>query len=213
MRIRHVRRGDKVINILVPICIGILLAVCCIHWLNKKLQPQILALAETQLKNEITQIANQSVQSALMEGKGRELTRTQTEGDGRITILTADTSLLNTLRLRVVEDLNKLVSMPERCAFDVPLGSITGLDFLSGHGPRLPVQILSVSSVKADFRSEFQSAGINQTLHRMMMDVDVQTKLLLPGGATCIEINTPVCITETIIIAPVPNVLPSDAIW
>ena len=87
----------------------------------------------------------------------------------------------------------------------VPLGALTGIDLLSALGPRLPVQVISVSTAEGQYRNDFTSAGINQTLHRIMLDVTLNARLLLPGGVVEVLVSTPVCISETVIIGQVPQ--------
>ena len=41
---------------------------------------------------------------------------------------------------------------------------------------------MTVGTVRAEFNSQLTSAGVNQTLHRIWMEVDVPMTLLLPGG-------------------------------
>ena len=55
------------------------------------------------------------------------------------------------------------------------------------------------------FRNVFTSAGINQTLHQVMLEVSVQVKLHLPGGTTETLVEAQVCAAETVIVGQVPG--------
>ena len=79
------------------------------------------------------------------------------------------------------------------------------MDIFAGSGPDLPVQVLSVASAEGNYRNDFISAGINQTLHRVILDITVTADLLLPGGVVETFVSTPVCVAETIIIGQVPQ--------
>ena len=87
----------------------------------------------------------------------------------------------------------------------VPLGALTGMDLFAGAGPDLPVQVLSVASAEGNYRNDFTGAGINQTLHRVMLDLTITAEILLPGGVVETSVSTPVCVAETIIIGQVPQ--------
>ena len=51
----------------------------------------------------------------------------------------------------------------------------------------------------------FTSAGINQTLHQIMLDVEVEITLLIPGGKTETRVDAAVCVAETLLMGQVPD--------
>ena len=53
-------------------------------------------------------------------------------------------------------------------------GSFTGLKLMSGKGPGIKIRISTIGNVKTDLKSEFVSKGINQTLHRIYLQVIVR---------------------------------------
>ena len=204
-RMRHRSGKGRVLEFLISMCIGLFLASTCIHWINEALRPQMVALAEARISNQITRIANLAVRKTLLQYQNCRLTEADVLDSGELTVLTIDPVLLNQLRLSVTDAINDEILALDKGQLDIPLGSITGLDLLSGVGPGVPVHILSVSSVSADFRSELQSAGINQTLHRMLLDVTVSTRLLLPGYRAEVPIYVPICIAESVIVGKIPH--------
>ena len=64
---------------------------------------------------------------------------------------------------------------------------------------------MTVGTVRAEFDSQFTSAGVNQTLHRIWMEVTVPMTLLLPGGRVEVTVETRLCVAETVIIGQVPD--------
>ena len=63
---------------------------------------------------------------------------------------------------------------------NMSLGSFTGCSLLSGSGIKLPIRISTVGNVKTDVRSEFKSKGVNQTLHRLYLQIETQISILTP---------------------------------
>lgn len=202
---RHQADVGKAPGILISICIGLFLASISVRWINGILRPQMAALAEVRICNQITQIANQAVRETLLMYQNCRMTETDVLDDGTLTVLSVDPVLMNQIRLSVTDAINSEIYALDQGQLDIPLGSVTGLDLLSGMGPGVPVHVLSVSSVSADFRSELQSAGINQTLHRMMLEVEVSTRLLLSSYRTEVSVRVPICITENVIIGKIPH--------
>ena len=51
----------------------------------------------------------------------------------------------------------------------VPLGTLSGITFFGGVGPNITVRCIPVGSVNVSFKSVFTAAGINNTLHSIVM--------------------------------------------
>lgn len=202
LRRRKDRTGSR---LLLPLALGLLMAFLLIHWFDFALRPQLIALAEAQLKNHLTQAANRSVTQSLAEENlsYSDLVTLQT-AQGVSTLVT-DTASLNRLRSVVLDDVIGQLEALDSHSLSVPLGALTGIDLLSAIGPKLPVKIVSVASADGLYRNDFIDAGINQTLHRIMLDISVDAGFLLPGGVVKLTVTAPICISETIIIGQVPQ--------
>ncbi len=84
-------------------------------------------------------------------------------------------------------------------------GSFTGLKILSGRGPGIKIRISSVGVVATDLRSEFVSQGINQTLHRVYLQVDTSVNILTPFDNIEKEISNQVLLMENVILGEIPS--------
>lgn len=185
--------------------LGLAMAFLLIHWFDIALRPQLIAFSESQLQNRLTWIANDAVSQALTDqelsyGGLVNLQTTET-----LSTFETDTMALNRLRVSILENIIAQVENFDSNSFGVPVGVLTGIDLLSALGPKLPVRVVSVTSADGQYRNEFTSAGINQTLHRIMLDVTLNAKLLLPGGIVEVVVSTPVCIAETVIVGQIPQ--------
>ena len=76
---------------------------------------------------------------------------------------------------------------------------------LAGRGPCLRVRMQSVGTATARFDNQFSSAGINQTRHRIILDVDVHVSILLPGLTTYTKVSNEISVAETVIVGGVPE--------
>jgi len=93
----------------------------------------------------------------------------------------------------------------EKLTVGIPLGNLMGSTLLSGKGPSIPVQLVMLSSSVAGFRSELTSAGINQTRHQILLDLNVAVSLLMPWRTVGTEVNTEILVSETVIVGKVPE--------
>ena len=84
-------------------------------------------------------------------------------------------------------------------------GSFTGFKLLSGKGPGVPIRISSIGNVETDLRSEFTSQGINQTLHRVYLQVGCEVRILTPYEDITEKIKNQVLIAENVIVGRIPN--------
>ena len=87
----------------------------------------------------------------------------------------------------------------------IPLGSLFLPEFLSGKGPSIPVHILSIRNSDAVFLSDLTQAGINQTLHKLIMEVSVDVSVLILGQTGSFTITSEVVVAETVIVGQVPD--------
>lgn len=198
-------RGEKR-QFVLSLALGLAMAFLLIRWFNTSLRPQLVALTEAQIRNYLTQTADRSLTRALEEDLSyRDMVTLQAGENGKPVALTTDTLHLNRLRTAVLDDIIVQVDSLDDHSLSVPLGTLTGIDLLSALGPRLPVKVISVASVEGTFRNDFLSGGINQTLHRVILDVAMAAKLLLPGGVVEITVSVPVCVAETVIVGQVPQ--------
>lgn len=84
-------------------------------------------------------------------------------------------------------------------------GSFTGFKLLSGKGPGVPIRISSIGNVETDLRSEFTAQGINQTLHRVYLQVECEISILTPFENITEKITNQVLIAENVIVGKIPN--------
>ena len=65
--------------------------------------------------------------------------------------------------------------------------------------------ISSIGNVETDLRSEFTSKGINQTLHRVYLQVDCEVSILTPFKDLDKKISNQVLLLENVIVGQIPN--------
>lgn len=84
-------------------------------------------------------------------------------------------------------------------------GSFTGFKLLAGRGPGIKITISTIGDVETDLRSEFTAQGINQTLHRVYLQVKCNVNILTPFENTSREITNQVLLMENIIVGNIPS--------
>lgn len=201
------QKGQKKFSFLLSVLVGLSMAYFLIHTFNAALRPQLVAFAEAQIQNHLNLISAQVVNQVMLDQNldYSSLVVLQTGQGGDVTTMSVNAPKLNLLRTKVMECIAREILAWDTTDLGIPFGLLTGIDILSASGPKLPVRITSVASATGLYHNEFIDAGINQTLHRIVLDVTITAKLLLPVGITETTVTTPVYITEAIIIGQVPQ--------
>ncbi len=132
-----------------------------------------------------------------------DLVTLEKDAAGQVSVLATNTAQLNALRTEILDQVLTQVEQLDSQELGVPLGSLTGFATASDLGPVLPVRTAAVPT--ADFENVFTSTGINQTLHRIMLNVRVECTLLIPGGTVDTTVEAQVCAAETLLVGQVPD--------
>lgn len=88
----------------------------------------------------------------------------------------------------------------------VRLGTVFSNFLLMDRGPEITLRFVPVGSVQVTATSDLQSAGINQVLYRVMLQVQTEMTILLPGRTKRIQCDQRIPIEEVILSGEVPLV-------
>lgn len=167
----------------------------------------IRSLAETQVKNTTSDLINDAIDRQIEDGNIQydRMVYFEKDLDGRITALKTNMSEVNRLKTDILNIINDEILALSTDDLGIPLGSLFLPELLSGRGPSIPVQILSIRNSDASFSSNFTEAGINQTLQQMNMHVSVDVAVLALGQTNSFTISSQVVVAETIIVGDVPD--------
>ena len=176
-------------------------------WFRHRYRHVIQALAQTQVKNTTSDMANDAIARQIAEGTIQYDRMIYFEKDlnGRITALKTNMSEMNRLKTDILNIINDEILSLDTSAIGIPLGSIFLPELLSGKGPSIPVTILSIRNSDAEFESRFSEAGINQTLHQVTMQVSVDVTILVLGETNSFTMTSEVVVAETVLIGEVPT--------
>lgn len=175
-------------------------------YLDGNLTRVILSLADARARSLAVQVLNEAVEETLATGvKYDQLMLVSTGEDGNVRLIQANTAEMNRLASHVTLLAQQKLEQLEQQAISVPLGSALGLPILAGAGPRLQVQILPVGAVMPRFDTEFQTAGINQTRHKVLLTLTATVRLVIPTGSSTLQATTQMAVAESIIVGQVPE--------
>ena len=168
---------------------------------------QIRTLAHTQVINATSDLINDSIDQQIISGNIQydRIVYFEKDLNGRITALKTNMSEVNRLKTGILHLINDEILALDATDLGLAMGNLLFPEILSGKGPTIPVQIISIRNSDATFSSAFTNAGINQTLHQLTMHVVVDMSVLVLGKAESFSVNSQVVVAETIIVGDVPD--------
>jgi sporulation protein YunB len=173
---------------------------------NSRLDAFIIPLARTGLTCEITRLINESVAEALAES-GAELAEAVYDTGGRIRSVRVDSFALNLLRADIsVRAAGKLAAL-EKFYVTTDISNIIVDEIFFCRLPvTFTVDVILVGGVETDVKSEFVSAGINQTNYRLSLTVSASITADVVSAFT-VDVATSVNLFDMLIVGDVPTVV------
>ena len=198
---RFVRRVIRWIAIFAILYAGMMML------FRKKYNEPIRELAQIQIMNATSDLINDAIDKQIDAGDIHydRIVYFEKDLNGRITALKTNMSEVNRLKTSTLNTINDEILALDTTDLGVPLGSLFLPEFLSGRGPAIPVEIISIRNSDAGFESNFTQAGINQTLHQLSMSVSVDVAVLVLGDTATFTVTSQVVVAETIIVGDVPD--------
>lgn len=124
---------------------------------------------------------------------------------GEVTAVRTNMAQVNRLKAETLALLSEQLLELDTEELSIPLGSIVMPGLFAGKGLRIPVRVTALSTTDADFYSEFSSAGINQTLQRILLEVKICMSVQTPMGTERADVASQIVVAETIIVGSVPQ--------
>ncbi len=197
------KKSRRTLKIIAALAILLLLFM----FFTSKIYPFLDGIADSSVQNAVTIEINRAVSEKMNSGElGYDTLVTLSKDEsGNITAITANIVNINRLQSELIEKITRSVKDSRTSVISLPIGNLTGNPFFSGRGPSIKFHIISVNSVNASFSSEFSSAGINQTRHRILLDVKVRVSVLVPGAISQSAVTKQIVVAETVIVGKVPG--------
>ena len=195
------------LELFLTLVLGVAAATAMIVVLGIRIRPVAALAARTQAENTVSRVVEKAVaQDLSLRSVGySDFVSVQRTATGEITALTTDMAKINLLRGQLLECILETLEGVRVSDIHIPLGSLLDIDVLWAKGPELKVHSMAVGTVSAEFVSEFSGAGVNQTLHRIWLEVSIPLTLILPGDRVDTQVNTSLCVAETVIVGEVPQ--------
>lgn len=201
---RKMRKSKKICLFLAVI---IAMSLWVVSYIESFFEPIIRTMAvsrsEVLLSQEIANEINETMSESGITYE--DIISFVLDKDGRINAMTTNIVTANRLKSSLALSILTRITNVDETELGVPVGNLTGISILAGRGPEMKVKVIPIGSVQTELSSQFVSAGINQTQHRVIMEVTSNVDIILPSETVSTTVSVNVVIAETVIVGSVPE--------
>ncbi len=198
---KNLKRKQKIVKIFIIMVI----AFSTVKIVLDAILPIFDTLCKDKAKSIATIVSNEEATNVMKEHTYDELFTLEKDKDGNITMIKSNIIAINEIISDVAVKIQNTINQRGRENIEIALGSFTGFKLLSGKGPGVPIKISSIGNVETDLRSEFSEKGINQTLHRVYLQVDCEVSILTPYNSITEKVSNQVLLIENVIVGKIPS--------
>lgn len=224
------RKKSKVINTIIVIFIFLVLFIIIfINYYSNKSRNVLMAYAEAETRKLTVLVINKAITKQMSDSWADDIFDIVYNDKGEIVlidfnsknsskILSTMTSLIE-LNLRAIEEGKiDMLELPLNSldAYDmdlldkgiityIPFVMVTGSSLLYNLGPKIPVKLSLVGDVVTGFSTDVTEYGINNALIKLMIDVKVDTRIILPIISEEINIDASIPIAMKVVQGKIPD--------
>lgn len=171
----------------------------------KAITPIIERQCRVKARSLATQFANEACLDNMQNITYDDLCTIERDEANDVSLIKMNSININKLNSQIALDVQEKLNDTTISKFYVKLGSFTGIKLISGRGPDVEVRMSTIGEVTTELKSEFEEMGVNQTLHRLYINVNSNVSLLTPFKDVDEHITAQVLISETVISGDIPD--------
>lgn len=200
------KKKKKTKKLYIFLAMFLMLIICFSFFLNGVVYPVVIEYAEAKVNNMTVNAVNRAIISVFGENTSySDFVTINTDSQGNVQYIEANALNINKIAQQTAEKSRIELDAIGEEVLRIPVGSLTGSPLFTGYGPVISVKILTAGSVICRFKSQFTGAGINQTRHRIYIEVNANMDIVLPSSRKNIESKVEIFIAEAIIAGKVPD--------
>ena len=197
------KKTRKAIKIVVWILLPIIAVSCYFEFY---VNPQIVVANMSQIKNVATQTINDGIKDTIKQNNYDDLMNIEKDSDNKVSLISVNSGNVNKLNTDIIYTTQNHFKNIENMQIEIPIGTFTGIPILNGYGKNVLIKIVPIGTVNTKFISKFYSVGINQSCHKIFINVTISVNVLLPLYTQNVEVTSQVLLGECVIVGEIPNV-------
>lgn len=196
----------RFIRVALAIAIFVGVFVLSATYFRSNIVPTVIENSDATVRAIGTNAVNLAATSVLNENVTYdELFTVVKDTDENITMIQANSPKINSIARQIANLAQANLDALGVQTVDIAFGTFTGLALLTGLGPDVSINIVPIGTAYCDFVSAFSSAGINQTLHKIYIDVYADIDVITPIADQVIQVKAEVLVCENLIVGKIPS--------
>ncbi|WP_027622208.1 sporulation protein YunB [Acetivibrio clariflavus] len=205
-RLWYAKRNKKIYKTYVVIIFVLIILFFLFTYIEKRIRIGINQISEYRVKSIVSRVVANAVGENFPENIDYDdIVTIYRDENGIVTSVQTDIAKLNRIFANVSSSVQTQLSELSDEKISIPLGTVLGQTIFAARGPKINIKIIPIGSVETDFKSEFSSAGINQTRHRIYIVFKVEMGVAIPFVEKKTIVTTSMPVAETVIVGDVPN--------
>lgn len=203
----------RIFRIAVAITLFLVAFIFCTVYFRNNIVPTVMGSAVAEVRAICTNSVNLAVTTVVSDGlEYDDLFTVVKDNDGNVTMVQANSPRINLISREIANLAQANLDTLGLQEISIPVGTFTGLALLMGMGPDVTISVMPIGSALCDFVSYFTSAGINQTLHKIYINVNAVVSIITPIDEPTITVTAEVLVAENLIVGDVPQFYFGDSV-
>lgn len=192
-----------------------------VHSFNRSVEPQLQAIAKQHTGFAINNIVKEVLSD--MQYDSSDFLKIERDQNMQITSVEYDSNQLNQMLYSALNTIDasllaaqdgkkdpktKEVFYEDGILYEVPLGYFTKSYLLYDHGPKVKVRMKMLNDVTGEIKTEAKAYGINNTLIRISLYVNVDAQVITFMGANEYQTSMEIPLVIQVVNGKVPEVSP-----
>ena len=196
----------KLFRVVIAIAVFLAIFIFCTVYFRSNIVPTVMDSSVAQMRAVTTNAINIAATSVLGDGLTYDmLFDIVKDNDGKISMIKANSPEINKIARQIANLAQANLDSLGTQEIQISAGTFTGLALLMGFGPDVTIKITPIGMANCGFVSFFQSAGINQTLHKIYIDVYADVSIVTPIDQPTIQVKAEVLVCENLIVGEIPD--------
>lgn len=200
-------RRKRKLRLRVKVLILVVAVGMLVWYVNSELNRLIDQVAYYEIHGMASEMINSAVNDILKDSQmaDDQLIELTYNNENEVTAIQTNTVRINALKSDLTERILEEIRNLDTQTIDIPLGSLTGSELLNARGPDVTFEIYPNGEVNTKVISNFSSAGINQTNHRLILKLTVDIACVGWMGGSVTQVESEYLLAETVIVGTVPE--------
>lgn len=193
--------GGKITKIILILIIAFETSSLILNYMN----PIFEQVSKYEAKKLATFVANDQTTKVMQNYNYDSMFTIEKDAEGNVSMINMNMYRVNIIISDIAYYIQEQMKKPENCSISIPMGNLLGVNLFSGFGPNIKMKVVLLGSVETDLRSEFIAKGINQTLHRVYLQIDCPVQILSSYKTVDEKVANQFLLAENVIVGKIPD--------